>query len=90
MKTAAEAVIQGSDCFSTSLLISPYQNHELLKEIGYEIGEKIGIAFYYEDFKQLYRTGLQLARGYGWYIQKYCGCAISYNESDHPKKPDYR
>jgi len=77
------------DAFTTSLLISPYQNHELIKDIGQAIADKYGIKFYYEDFRELYRKGREISRGKYYYMQKYCGCFYSYWESDHPKKPVY-
>ncbi|MGI6084361.1 MAG: epoxyqueuosine reductase QueH [Acetivibrionales bacterium] len=75
--------------FTTSLLISPYQNHEFIKSMGQAIADKYGIKFYYEDFRELYRKGRETSRGRQYYMQKYCGCFYSYSESDHPKKPVY-
>jgi len=77
------------ESFTTSLLISPYQNHELIKSMGQAIADKYGINFYYEDFRELYRKGREISRGKHYYMQKYCGCFYSYWESDHPKKPVY-
>lgn len=77
------------DGFTTSLLISPYQDHELIKSMGNTIANKYGLDFYYEDFRELYRKGREISRGRNYYMQKYCGCFYSYSESDHPKKPIY-
>ncbi|MCX7773072.1 MAG: epoxyqueuosine reductase QueH [Clostridia bacterium] len=88
-KAAQKALEKGCDAFTTSLLISPYQNHELIRALGEKAAAKYGIGFYYEDFRDLYRKGRELSRAKGWYMQKYCGCAYSYTESDHPKKPIY-
>ena len=85
-RTAAE---QGMAAFSTSLLISPYQNHEAICAAAERAGTRHGVAFLYRDFRPQYREGQNLARGKGWYMQKYCGCAQSWGESDHPKKPAY-
>lgn len=79
----------GYDAFTTSLLISPYQNHGLITSIAEKTANKYGILFYYEDFRELYRKGREISRGKGFYMQKFCGCMYSYNESDHPKKPIY-
>jgi predicted adenine nucleotide alpha hydrolase (AANH) superfamily ATPase len=87
--TAKFARENSFDAFSTSLLISPYQDHELIKSIGQTLAQKYGIDFYYEDFRELYRKGRELSRGRHYYMQKYCGCFYSYSESDHPKKPIY-
>jgi len=75
-KTAQKAKELGFNCFSTTLLISPYQKHDLLKQIGTEIGQKYGINFYYEDFRVGFRPGQQLAREMKLYRQKYCGCEV--------------
>ena len=88
-KTAEIASKQGFEAFTTTLLISPYQNHELIYEQGRRAAEKFNICFYYEDFRTLYHTGRQLSRAKGYYMQKYCGCFFSYSESHHPKKPIY-
>lgn len=88
-EAAKHAMEKGFDAFTTSLLISPYQNHELIRARGEQLAEKFGLQFYYEDFRELYRRGREIARGKGYYMQKYCGCMYSYHESDHPKKPIY-
>ncbi len=77
------------DAFTTSLLISPYQNHDLIKLLAEKSANKYGVSFYYEDFRDLYRRGREISRGKHYYMQKYCGCFYSYSESDHPKKPIY-
>ena len=76
-QTAKYAKENGYDTFSTTLLISPYQNHEALKEIGEELAEKYGIKFLYRDFRQGFREGQNEARELGLYMQKYCGCIFS-------------
>ena len=77
--TAKFAKENGFDAFSTTLLISPYQDHELIKKISEEKAEKYGIDFYYHDFRPNYREGQNLARQHGLYRQKYCGCICSLN-----------
>jgi len=77
------------EAFTTSLLISPYQDHDLIKELGFSAAEKYGLIFHYEDFRPLYRRGREISRARNYYMQKYCGCFYSYSESDHPKKPIY-
>lgn len=88
-KAALFAKEKGCDAFTTSLLISPWQNHELIRELGSKASQKYGIPFHYEDFRTLYRPGRDIARGKNWYMQKFCGCFYSYGESTHPKKPIY-
>lgn len=50
-QTAKYAKEHGYDAISTTLLISPYQKHEILKQIGEKIAKEYGLTFYYEDFK---------------------------------------
>ncbi|MCL2070360.1 MAG: epoxyqueuosine reductase QueH [Treponema sp.] len=76
-KTARLAAEKGFNAFSTSLLISPYQNHELIKQTAEELAAELGIEFLYRDFRPLFRQGQNQARQAGYYMQKYCGCAAS-------------
>ncbi|MBQ9297866.1 MAG: epoxyqueuosine reductase QueH [Clostridia bacterium] len=79
-KTAKFAKENGYDAFSTTLLISPYQNHEGLKQVGEEMSKKYDIPFFYEDFRPGFREGQAKARKLGLYMQKYCGCVFSEEE----------
>ncbi len=83
-QTAKYAKENGYDSFSTTLLVSPYQKHEVLKEIGEELAKKYGIEFIYRDFRIGFREGQNKARALGLYMQKYCGCIFS--EEDRYKK----
>lgn len=85
-KAASYAKANGFDAFTTTLLVSPYQNHELIKEIGEKYAKDYGIEFYYRDFRPGFRQGQQQAKEMGLYRQKYCGCIISYNTSQVIKK----
>ncbi len=67
----------GYDKVSTTLLISPYQNHNLIKEIGESLAKEYDVGFYYHDFREGYRRGQNKARELGLYRQKYCGCIYS-------------
>ncbi|MDO4570427.1 MAG: epoxyqueuosine reductase QueH [Planctomycetia bacterium] len=84
--TASYAAQNGFEGFSTTLLISPYQKHDLLAQMGEEIGEKYGVPFVYRDFRPLFRSGQQEARELGLYMQKYCGCIFSEEERYLRKK----
>ncbi len=83
-KTVAYAKANGYDAFSTTLLVSPYQNHEMIMEIAKELAEKYDVKFIYQDFREGYRIGQQMARDAGIYMQKYCGCI--YSEEDRYRK----
>jgi len=69
------------DCFSSTILISPYQKHDLAKQIGNEMGEKYGVRFYYKDFRPFYRDSIAISKQMGLYRQRYCGCYLSVVES---------
>ena len=76
-QTAKYAKENGYDCFTTTLLVSPYQKHEELKKVCEEIAEKYGLKFLYRDFRVGFREGQAKAREIGLYMQKYCGCIFS-------------
>ncbi|MCX5698864.1 MAG: epoxyqueuosine reductase QueH [Candidatus Omnitrophica bacterium] len=82
-ETASQAKSNGFAAFSTTLLASPYQNHGLLKQLGRQIGQEIGIDFYYEDFRLGFKQAQLEAKRKGIYRQKYCGC--SYSEIENAK-----
>jgi len=79
-KAASYAAENAFDAFSTTLLISPYQKHELIKQTGGELAAAYGIEFLYRDFRPLFREGQKQARAAGYYMQKYCGCIYSEEE----------
>lgn len=68
------------DYFSSSLLYSRYQNHEMMKQIGEELAVKYGIGFWYEDFRVGWQEGIKLSKGMELYRQQYCGCIYSEKE----------
>ncbi len=78
--TAQEAKEKKFDQFSTTLLQSTHQDHALIKETGERIGKEAGIPFYYEDFRQGWRKGLEVSKSFGLYRQEYCGCIYSEKE----------
>ena len=76
--TAAKyAAENGFQAFTSSLLISPYQNHELLRQVGGEMARQYGVEFLYRDFRPGFHAGQAKARELGLYMQKYCGCVFS-------------
>lgn len=79
-QTAKYAKENGYDAISTTLLVSPYQKHEVLKQMGEEIAKKYGLTFLYRDFRIGFRQGQAKARELGLYMQKYCGCVFSEEE----------
>ena len=79
-ETASRASESGFDAFSTTLLVSPYQKHELIVETGKGMQEKYGVKFYYEDLRPGYREGMKISKELGLYRQRYCGCLFSREE----------
>ena len=80
LQTAKTAKENGFDAFTSSLFISPYQNHELMKAVAQTAADTYGVMFLYEDFRPLFREGQTFAREHGFYMQKYCGCVFSEEE----------
>jgi len=85
-ETACEAKKNGCNFFTTTLLVSPYQDQEILRKIGVDTAREEGVEFYYEDFRPGFRTAHNEARAKGIYCQKYCGCVYSEKER-HEKLP---
>lgn len=83
-ETAKFAHEHGFDSFTTTLLASIYQNHDLIAEAAEGFGKKYGVKFLYRDFRPNFREGNNKARQDGLYMQKYCGCIFS--EEDRYQK----
>jgi len=85
-ETARVAKQEGLDAFSTTLLISPYQNQELISEIGGKLAERYNVEFYFEDFRPGFKEARDKAVELDLYRQKYCGCIYSEMERFMKKK----
>jgi len=79
-KTARLAKERGFDAFTTTLLVSPYQDRKAIIKIGSELGGDIGVRFIGVDFSGGFRQAQQTAREQNMYRQKYCGCVFSEKE----------
>jgi predicted adenine nucleotide alpha hydrolase (AANH) superfamily ATPase len=79
-EAAKQAKEGGFDSFTSSLFISPYQNHELMRETAERAAAEYGVDFLYRDFRPYFRAGQDFAREHGFYMQKYCGCVFSEEE----------
>ena len=79
-ETARYAAANGFASFSTTLLVSPYQDHEGIRQAGEALAERCGVRFLYRDFRPGFRQGQGKARELGLYMQKYCGCVFSEEE----------
>jgi predicted adenine nucleotide alpha hydrolase (AANH) superfamily ATPase len=81
LETAASyGARQGYEAFGSTLLISPYQNHDKIRMIAGEVSRQYHIPFLYRDFRPLFREGMLAARRMDLYMQKYCGCIFSEEE----------
>jgi predicted adenine nucleotide alpha hydrolase (AANH) superfamily ATPase len=78
--TARLARASRFDAFTTTLLYSKFQRHELIREIGESVGREIGIPFAYRDFRSGWQEGVETSRRLGMYRQPYCGCIYSEKE----------
>ena len=67
----------GYDAFSTTLLVSPYQKHELIKREAEAAAQEFGVPFFYEDWRTGYQRGVDISLELGLYRQQYCGCVFS-------------
>lgn len=76
-ETADFAKRNGFEAFTTTLLISPYQKHELVKKIGENVARDKDIEFYYEDFRKGFKESQEEAKKSDMYRQRYCGCVFS-------------
>ncbi|MFZ5646820.1 MAG: epoxyqueuosine reductase QueH [Bacillota bacterium] len=85
-RTAREAAAKSFDAFSTTLLVSPYQKHDLIISIGLSVADETGIEFVYRDFRPGYRNAVERSRELGMYRQKYCGCIYSEKDRYYLKK----
>jgi predicted adenine nucleotide alpha hydrolase (AANH) superfamily ATPase len=85
-KAAQTAAEEGWGAFSTTLLVSPYQNHGLIRETGEELAGQYGVEFFYRDLRPWFRPGQAEARTRGFYMQKYCGCVLSEEERYLPRR----
>lgn len=76
-RTAELASEMGIGLFTSTLSVSPYQNHGLLIEAGESATESLDVQYLYRDFRDSYRRSIELSRCAGMYRQPYCGCVFS-------------
>lgn len=76
-RTAAAARANACDAFTTTLLISPHQKHELVRETGEKIAAATGVTFLYADLRKRYSDSRHITKPMELYRQQYCGCLYS-------------
>ena len=68
------------DCFTTTLLYSKFQKHDLIRSMGEAAGKSAGVPFHYVDFRKGWKEGIARSKEAGMYRQQYCGCIYSEKE----------
>lgn len=68
------------DGFTSTLLYSKFQKHELIKEAGEAVAAESGVPFYYQDWRDGWKEGVDQSRELEMYRQSYCGCIYSEEE----------
>ena len=89
-ETAKLAKRGGFDYFCTTLSLSRYKDAVRINALGEELGAAYGVAWLPSDFKKGGREqrSSELARQYGLYQQRYCGCEFSLRSREaHDKGP---
>jgi predicted adenine nucleotide alpha hydrolase (AANH) superfamily ATPase len=76
-KTAETARGKGFDAFTTTLLISPHQKHEVIQETGNKVAGEQGVEFLYADLRKRYSDSRHITKPMDLYRQQYCGCIYS-------------
>lgn len=66
--------------FTTTLLYSRFQNHELIRQTGEALAKNYGLKFFYHDFREGWKFGIEESKRLKMYRQQYCGCI--YSEKD--------
>lgn len=79
-QVARYAAEKGVDGFTTTLLYSKYQQHELLRAKCEKLAHEYGVEFYYEDFRKGWQHGIDKSIAMDLYRQPYCGCIYSEQE----------
>jgi predicted adenine nucleotide alpha hydrolase (AANH) superfamily ATPase len=68
------------DYFSSTLLYSKHQKHDLIRTMGESIGKSVGVSFLYQDYREGWKEGIECSKQMGLYRQHYCGCIYSEKE----------
>ncbi len=89
IETTANVARRGKfDAFTTTLLFSKHQSHDLIRELGEAAHRARGPIFLYRDFRKGWELGRSKSLEMGLYRQRYCGCLFSEAESHGLKRKD--
>ncbi|MGA1869271.1 MAG: epoxyqueuosine reductase QueH [bacterium] len=75
------------DCFSTTLLYSKFQKHEIIREIAESLAKQYHVPFLYRDFREGWKEGIERSKKLELYRQPYCGCIYSERDRYCQDKP---
>lgn len=84
--TARKAQALELKYFTSTLLISPYQQREAIIAAGHQAAAEYDRIFLEEDWRDHFREGQCLAREDGLYRQRYCGCLLSLKNSRYKRQ----
>jgi predicted adenine nucleotide alpha hydrolase (AANH) superfamily ATPase len=85
-ETAELAARSHFDAFTTSLLYSRYQNHDLIRQLGEELSQHYRVPFFYDDFRVGWHEGIKVSKSLKLYRQQYCGCIYSEKDRYYPNR----
>lgn len=80
-RACAFAKQNGFTAISTTLLYSIYQKHDYICELLDGLAKEYDLKFIYYDFREGWHEGQTEVRRLNLYMQKYCGCVFSEEES---------
>ncbi len=66
--------------FTTTMLCSPYKDHNKIWDTAVSLADDKNVNFFYKDFRKGYWNGRNYARNHDMVIPAYCGCNESLNE----------
>ena len=85
-QAAAATAGRGLRRFSTTLSVSPYQRHDLIRAAGETAAAAADVDFVYLDLRDAFRQSYAESRRLDLYRQSYCGCAASKWEAWHRRR----
>ena len=78
--TAKYALENKYNAFTTTLLVSTYQDIDMIRKLGKKIASSYGIKFIDIDFREGFGYAHCKAEKEGLYRQRWCGCIYSFND----------
>ena len=78
--TARKAAQLGVGIISTTLQVSPFQDHLLIEEAGRKAAAEWGVRWLQHDWRGGFQAGRTKSRLLELYQQSYCGCLFSEDE----------